>query len=584
MNNQYKKTEIVLVSTPFLEYILPSAQLAALQAYLESKDICVKAMYSYVKFHEQVGSVYADLLNNNEYAEWIYIQYLFPDYYKKEKKKIEKLIKEKLHLNGYELNDLSEKISRFNEWLIESILIEKCMLVGFTITYNQLMPSLYISHELKKRCKNINIIFGGSRVNGDLGKSLLNNYDWVDTLLSGEGEESLYKYIIHYYNEENEGAFVSKRYEETKCYADINSLPIPEYSDYLEIIQECRLSKENVFYFYEIARGCWWNRCTFCSSSRLYNKYREKRPDIVAKNLIDMNKKYNINKIWLLGDCYSFSSYIKLANILETYGVTFDFIVYSRCSLEISYYSALKKMGVNTIIVGIEAISDSLLKKMDKGCLAIANIQCLKICSKFKINCVYNLFYSYPNFDEIDYLETINNIVSVSGYQPPESLCDMELQYGSKIFMSPETYDISNVYYTEFDKICFQNKIKSFKYDYEKSRDTTKYSQDIISKVQQWNETYERYGINKVLYYIEIEDALIIYDNRPFTSLFQYQLDSEEREIFLYCNTIKKKYDIYEKFEYLGTEKIEEILKKLTSVQIMFSSNNMYLSLPIQNK
>ena len=404
-------------------------------------------------------------------------------------------------MNNEELKDLTNKIRKFNEWLLDNILKLNCSLVGFSITYNQLLPSLYIAQQLKKADGKMRIIFGGSRVKGELGSSLQKTCNYIDTILSGEGERMLYQYIMDYYKNGVDGEFTSQRYIEANEVIDINSLPIPEYRDYIAIIKECNLNTENIYYFYEVARGCWWNRCTFCSSLRLYKKYREKNPETVVKDISQMKEQYNLKKIWLLGDCYSFTSYKKMSEMIVANKADFIFMAYSRCSLEKGYYNALKKMGANAIIIGIEAISDSLLLKMDKGCTAIANIQCLKICSELNINCVYNLFYSYPNFDENDFLETINNIVYVAGYQPPESICDMELQYGSKIYLNPEEYGIAKYYYSEFDRLSLPEFAIPFKFDYKKSHNTDGYSKVIIQKVREWNKTYEIYGKNNILYY-----------------------------------------------------------------------------------
>lgn len=572
--------KIIMISMPFFDYRLPSAQLAVLSAYLKKESVSTVCMHAYLDFYECIGEKYIDFINNYEHAEYLFIKFAYPERYVIKKNEIDHQLQKDLKISKRMLMILYAKISTFIDDIVRKIEAQNCALVAFSITYKQLLPSICISKKLKINKKVEKILFGGSRVTGDLGREMFINSKIIDSIVSGEGEYLLKDYIDDYYYNAYNGQIVNSGFIESKEPVDVERLPIPDYDDYMRESKKYDINNGKIFLFYEVARGCWWNRCTFCSSSRLFKQYREKSPDKVANDLKILLERYDTSSIWLLGDCYSFNSYKKLSELMSEYARNRQIMVYSRCSSDYDYYVALKKMGVTSLIVGIEALSDSLLMKMDKGCNVIRNIQCLKFCAQLQLDCTYNLFYGYPNFSYQDYIDTIYNIDFVMGYQPPESLCDMELQYGSPVYHEQKKFEICTSFSQRKEMMILPDGAKSFLYEYKTLHTHVYYSKKIIRKVVQWNKIYTKESRDLLTYQI-IDGIVQITDKRKRKCRYKqnYTLTEEESKIFIICERIASRQML--KNELQGID-VNSVLRRLNKKKIVFLTDKECLSIPIR--
>jgi radical SAM superfamily enzyme YgiQ (UPF0313 family) len=89
------------------------------------------------------------------------------------------------------LETVLARLNSFNEELLTKLDFSKYSLIGFTVTYDQLKSSIFLSRKIKQRYPDIPIVFGGAYCHGDLGISLLKTFSEIDFIVSGEGEETL---------------------------------------------------------------------------------------------------------------------------------------------------------------------------------------------------------------------------------------------------------------------------------------------------------------------------------------------------------------------------------------------------------
>ena len=176
----------------------------------------------------------------------------------------------------------------FNEDLLTRLDFAKYSLIGFSVTYDQLKSSIFLSRKIKERHPDIPIVFGGAYCHGDLGISLLKTFSEIDFIVSGEGEETLTTLFKNLAKKEfaaikglgwrDNGKVKFNGFPEK---LDLDSLPMPEYEDYFRELENCSPHfKKAIKYHLNIpvegSRGCWWNKCTFCNLNTQYNGYREK--------------------------------------------------------------------------------------------------------------------------------------------------------------------------------------------------------------------------------------------------------------------------------------------------------------------
>lgn len=572
------QSELVLISMPFFDYKLPSAQISVIKAYLKEEKVNVRTIHAYIEFYKHIGDEYIELINNYSCAEYLFIKFAYPERYKRNRNQIEDRIISDLEISGNILEDLYSRIEKFIN-AIEKRIDMNCGIIAFSITYKQLLPSICLAKKIRNKNYSGRIIFGGSRVSGELGRSLVLNEPNVDTVISGEGEVVLLNYIRDYYENKYSGRYINKKYIEEEKLVNLDELPPPDYDDYLCELKAGGVNNKFIFLFYEVARGCWWNRCTFCSSQRIHKRYREKSPLKIANDLDIIITKYKVDRIWLLGDCYSFKSYMELSNILVDREIKVPLMIYSRCSTEFEYYQSIKKMGTDSLIVGIEAISDGLLKKMNKGINTIRNIQCLKYCAKVGLNCTYNLFYGYPNFTRDDFDETMSNMDYIMGFQPPESLCDMELQFGSPAFNNSKQFDIVEVLPDRCEQMILPENALTFLYEYDTIESHEKYSYKILDKVIRWNDLFQKHGFLTLTYRIynelvEISDYRQIEEMSPLV----YLLNEEESKVFIMCDKLMTRARI--KAALIDVD-VDEAIKKLVEKKILFVSGDECLAVPL---
>jgi radical SAM superfamily enzyme YgiQ (UPF0313 family) len=72
--------------------------------------------------------------------------------------------------------------------------------------------------------------------------------------------------------------------------------------------------------------------------------------------------------------------------------------------------SLLRKMGISTVLAGIESLDDELLALMRKGTTALQNIQLLKLCRETGLCVYWSLLFGIPGEDPARYRDIVRLI------------------------------------------------------------------------------------------------------------------------------------------------------------------------------
>lgn len=146
----------------------------------------------------------------------------------------------------------------------------------------------------------------------------------------------------------------------------------PNYDDYFDFIHKYQVKKDTVFIPLENGRGCAWNKCNFCFLNTSY-KHRLKANNKILAEIKDYSQRHGVfNYVFTGTDITSFKhqnfeklldDLIILTNQSDTEFTFIAEIIPKNISDEV-----IKKMAILnfTVQIGYEAISDSLLKKMNK--------------------------------------------------------------------------------------------------------------------------------------------------------------------------------------------------------------------------
>jgi len=605
--------KLLLVSTPFAESSIPSIQLALLESYLKERDVNVTTKNLYLNAAEIYGlNNYNFLINspNDSYlAQLAFSKYLFPYHWDRNIQKIRYfydniITTDQKYKDTLPFEKYLEKTDNFYSYAIHPYNWQKADIIGFTLNYGQFLSSLAISKKIKEKFPEKKIVFGGSSIINELGKKTLKTFDWIDYIISGEGEEPLFLLATEEKDISSIPGLIFRKNKEIICnkndtFYDINDLSYPDFHSYL---QELSIISDEVQQYYalfgrlpiELSRGCWWNNCTFCNISSYHKKYREKKIKRFVEELDYLSETYKNLTFQVIGNTLPQQDYKKLCEQIIELGKDFNLYIEARAGqLKSDDYNLLKKAGFCNIQTGIEAFSPNYLKKMNKGVKVIDNIAALKFSKENGIFNSYNIIINYPNEEHIDFLETIHNIDFIKNYLDPPQISQFVVGYDSPIYKNLEKFNIEKLESKLIDTLMYPPEIlrqEIFFFNQFKRKNEIKENK-WNKLVLDWKEGIESKEINAVkrktiierliFYYIDGKSYLKIYDNRNNKNVMIYVLNEKEREIILSCEDVITFEKLKEKISNISEDELKNILKIFVEAGIVFNEDDLYLSLPL---
>jgi hypothetical protein len=190
-NNQEPEGRLLLISMPFATLDAPSIQLGTLSGYLKNKGIPVDVHHAYVRCAEILDPDLYRVISYSMRDEIFYPYFLYPENFQRYRYEITNYFTNFVKNRPISLETVLAKLKLFNDELVVRLDFSKYSLIGFSVTYDQLKPSIFLSRKIKQLYPDIPIVFGGAYCNGDLGSSLLKTFSEIDFIVSGEGEETL---------------------------------------------------------------------------------------------------------------------------------------------------------------------------------------------------------------------------------------------------------------------------------------------------------------------------------------------------------------------------------------------------------
>jgi len=607
------KKSLLLVSMPFAETSVPSIQLGLLESYLKNRDIDVSTRHLYLKAADFIGlNNYNFLINspNDPYiSQMAFSKYVFPEHWEKNLRKF-KYFYDNIISHGkkfskkFSFEDYVKQNDRFIEWTEKNISWEKFDIIGFTLNYGQFLPSLAIAKKIKEKHPEKIIVLGGSTPINELGEKILSIFKYVDFIVSGEGEESLFLLTTDFENYQKIAGLIYRKDKhiisnKNTDYIDMNNLPYPSFQSYYnefnyvsnEIIQYHQLYGKIPI---ELSRGCWWNNCTFCNVSAYHKKYREKDYNRFTEELKYLSDTYKMLNFQVIGSTLPQRNYKDLCEKIIDLNRDFTLYIEARAgSLQSKDYNLLRKAGFTHIQTGVESFSSKLLKKMNKGVKVIDNIAALKYCKENHIKNSYNIIINYPNEDENDFEESKKTIQLLQKYIEPANISKYVVGYQSPIYNHLEKFNIKDIKPKIIDTIMYPKEIldKKFCFFYSFERKNKIKENPWKKLVSKWKQTYEKQKIlglkrntaldKLVFYYKDGGEFIKIYDKRYNNSAMIYILNKIEREVFLACNDVISKTDLKNEIKDINSSELEKILNSFVEAGFVYKEDELHLSLPI---
>jgi radical SAM superfamily enzyme YgiQ (UPF0313 family) len=269
--------------------------------------------------------------------------------------------------------------------------LNKFELFGITATTGEMSRVAELTDIIKSNNLNSTIIIGG--VHATLFPvETLTQYKNIDFCIRGEGEESLVDFLRAEDFTRVKGICYRKANEiicgDVQLLSDLNNRPFPNYDkfDLYRYQDNTPISKTLQLI---TSRGCPYH-CTYCSKG-LGDKFRPRTAEDVVSEIIYLKKKYNVHKLHILDDNFSFDierakNICKLIiekklniNWINSGGLRVD-------KIDEELVALMKKSGCQGVGIGIESVDNNILKEYKKGTTVEKVVKAIEIIKKHKIS------------------------------------------------------------------------------------------------------------------------------------------------------------------------------------------------------
>jgi hypothetical protein len=263
-----------------------------------------------------------------------------------------------------------------------------------------------------------------------------------------------------------------------------------------------------------------------------------------------------------------------------------------RADTTASELDVMKAAGMQELQIGIEALSTSLLKKLNKGTRAIQNIEIMRNCEAAGIINNSNLILHFPGSDEQDVAETLRNLEFALPFRPLQTV-KFWLGLESPIWQNPEAYGIKAIFnHPNWSRLFPREISRSMKFIIQGYRGDLGFQkkiwQPVIKKVALWQKTYaflqRESTISPILSLRDGRDFLIIKQRRYQAESIKHRLVGTSRMIYLFCLRQRSLKQIRHRFPAFAEDKIIAFLKMMVAKKLMFEENDRYLGLALPVK
>jgi len=312
--------------------------------------------------------------------------------------------------------------------VLQSYLDQEILLWDFSSKYYQWIPAAVMAEYIRKAIPDAKIVLGGMGTHCE-ANTLLSLFDMFDFGVWGEGESPLqalcgqlleggdeFRAIprVVYNNEEIQTSASSQ----SSGFLDLNQAVLPDYDDYFEQAKG-KIPDHVICLPIESSRGCHWNRCKFCSLNDGYH-YRTKTPEKLLGELEQLRIRYRINHFALVDPDlvgHDIGRFCVLVTRLLDYNqknqdaISFRIAEINPCQIDKETIRMMSQAGLSQVQIGFEALTDSLLEKMNKRTTVATNLYFVKHALKNGMSIQgANIIPGVPDETIDDVIESMDNL------------------------------------------------------------------------------------------------------------------------------------------------------------------------------
>lgn len=495
-----------------------------------------------------------------------------------------------------DLKDFASDLKAFIDNSVEEKALYDVDIAGFTMKTYQWLLNYYVLLQLKKHNPDIKTVIGGIQ-SLNQGLEYMRVFKEADLAIWGEGELSLLKLLERQadpaefkdipnliYRENDE--LVSTSYLSPVDLPDLNQCPFPDHTEYFDTLKKYNLNFRVTIPIQGI-RSCWWNRCKFCVEAWGI-PYREKAPENIVAEIEYQSKKYNVDQFIFADEDIGRKDESDFNHFLDLLVESAErrrrpYIIAAELSpfrLNEKTIEAMKKIVIDCIQIGFEALSDSLLRKIRKVQSLAHNLQALKRAEEqsFRLSGI-NIMRNIPPETSDDVIESMRNLrflrFLLSKYKL--SIVPFRLEKPSTFFSEMTTEEMEtrwnyNEIWPMIKDLDFMSSADKREFVYFKSGLVNSVLWDhfklILDQFVSHNLSYRWFVYSDGSSVIEemAKDALV--------PRCKYVLTPLETNILKFCDTVRTYLQIKKHFSNAGETELRSILRQLKEAGLLYFNDD----------
>ncbi len=492
-----------------------------------------------------------------------------------------------------ELLALRRHSAEFVQDCADAILRSRPRVVAFSTTYQQTCACLAVAARLKESVEPPVIVFGGANCEGEMGFQFIRSFASIDYVCTGEGDlvfpEFLTRLLRHGDGRPLPGLL--KRGESTELSVppmvrEIDSLPIPDYTDYFE---QLRLrpgtsDMDWVALLMESSRGCWWGakqHCTFCGLNDAAMTFRSKSPEAVLREMSVFADEYGARRVYCVDNILDLRYVRTVFPKLIERGSPLKLFYETKANLTFEQLSTLRAGGVCWIQPGVESFSNQILHLMQKGTTGLKNIRLLRWCRELGITPLWNIIYGFPGESPAEYARMAKWLPLLTHLDPPQSCGAVRLDRFSPYFIQPAAFGLRDVrahsYYrhvfplreSELNRLAYY-----FEFEWSQANYAEDYTRPLKRAFQRWRASRELPRKQRPRLDLRRNgNALVITDTRACAVRRMHRLSGLEAEIYLLCDTPKMIPSLLQNLGNHAEREVRQILRRLHNARLLLEDD-----------
>ncbi|NQU54726.1 MAG: radical SAM protein [Bacteroidetes bacterium] len=480
---------------------------------------------------------------------------------------------------------------------IKEIDFGEVLLFGISAKYNQWIPGMILAREIKNIAPDVKIIVGGfgSKDVAQEAMKLCSDFDFGTW---GEGEYPLLELTGQIKKETPDFSIVPRlMYREAETikqsstnkskYLDFDNYIFPDYDDFVNNHPDCE-ENDRISLPINTIRSCHWRKCKFCDFNQGY-KLRARSPECVVNEIEQLTNKYGFTTFSFVdsdtfGNLAHFEKLLDLIIALK-YETEEDFLFWAEIIPNILFNARLmEKMaiaGFKNIFIGYDALTDSLLKKMNKSNTFSDNLFFVKYSLTNGISPLVNVIKHVPGETEEDVQESINNLHFLRFFYN-NSIVSFSHTYVSLVLSSMSKYHslMSVDERKKYDKDDFTYLLPDYFSNSEERFHLFRYEKNAPANVKEWNKLIkieEYYKTNSFRYTIQENNGVYYYteycnDEEIENTVFgepEYAsvLKAAEQKVITFIELYS---DLIKVYPGITEERLKEILTNLKNTYLIY--------------